>query len=196
MNESLKMVMVLFLITVVSGGSLALVDNATRAKIEINKEMALNAGLKLLIPEADTFTKNEVTHEGEKYILYKATKENTLVGWGFLLSGPGFQDKIEVVVAANAQVSQLIGIDILDQKETPGLGAEIDKPKFENQFKGLSIEKEIGYIKNVKPQAGSNQIQAISAATISTDKLLQIINKKVAKIKKLEEIMSSSGSEK
>ena len=135
------------------------------------------------------FEKTEVFQEKKKFIVYKGLKDNVLVGWGFLLSGTGFQDKISIVAATDPRISRLAGIEVLEQKETPGLGDNIKKENFRNQFRGLSVEKEIGYVKNRKPQPGSNQIQAISAATISTKKLLFIINKNIKMLRKNRAIL-------
>lgn len=186
MNESLRMVIVLSLIAILSGGSLALVDNATRERIAENKVKALNEALKVLIPTGEEFTKINVPTTGTPVTAFRALQGEKTVGWGFLLSGPGFQDKIEIVAATNPEITELLGIEVLDQKETPGLGAEMSKPFFTEQFIGLSVANEIGYIKNVKPAAGANQVQALSAATISTEKLLIIINKSIKEIKASE----------
>jgi electron transport complex protein RnfG len=183
MNESLKMVVVLSLIAVVSGGSLAVVDSFTRPKIEVNKVKAIKAGLKELIPGASDFRKMEIQGEGEKFTVYRGLKDNLLVGWGFILSGSGFQDKISIIAATDPDISALLGIEVLEQKETPGLGDNIKKEDFRSQFKGLSVMKPIGYVKNIIPVSGSNNIQAISAATISSKKLLAIINDNIKKLR-------------
>jgi electron transport complex protein RnfG len=183
MNESLKMVVVLSLIAVISGGSLAVVDSFTRPKIEVNKVKAIKAGLTQLIPEAADFKKMEIQEKGEKFTVYRGLKDDLLVGWGFILSGSGFQDKISIIVATDPGISRLLGIEVLEQKETPGLGDNIKKEDFRSQFKGLSVMKPIGYVKNIKPVSGSNNIQAISAATISSKKLLAIINDNIKKLR-------------
>ena len=188
MNESLRMVIVLTVIAIISGGSLALVDNATKAKIEENKLKSLKEGLKKMIPDAADFEKKEVTAGGETFVVYRAFKGDSTVGWGFLFTGSGFQDKISIIVASNPEITSLLGIEVLEQKETPGLGAKIGKEAFKKQFVGLSIEKEIGYMKNRKPEPGSNCIQAISAATISTKRLLKILNNGMEKIKDIEDL--------
>jgi electron transport complex protein RnfG len=178
------MVIVLSLIAIISGGSLAFVDSFTKPQIEQNKVKALKEGLRRLLRDAEDFEKIEIIQKKQKFIVYKGLKKNKLIGWGFLLSGTGFQDKITIVVATDPRISRLAGIEVLEQKETPGLGDNITKESFRNQFQGLSVEKEIGYVKNRKPRAGSNQIQAISAATISTKKLLFIINQNIKMLRK------------
>jgi electron transport complex protein RnfG len=193
MNESMRMVVVLSLIAVISGGSLAVVDSLTRPQIEVNKVKAINQGLKRLIPDADEFKKIEIREQGETYTVYRGEKNENLKGWGFLLSGSGFQDKISVVAASDPAISSLLGIEVLEQKETPGLGDNMKKDYFQDQFRGLSVLKAIGFVKNRKPDPNSNDIQAISAATISTTKLLAIINDNMKKIRNNKDIQAQIG---
>jgi electron transport complex protein RnfG len=193
MNESMRMVVVLSLIAVISGGSLAVVDSLTRPQIEVNKVKAINQGLKRLIPDADEFKKIEIREQGETYTVYRGEKNENLKGWGFLLSGSGFQDKISIVAASDPSISSLLGIEVLEQKETPGLGDNMKKDYFQDQFRGLSVLKAIGFVKNRKPDPNSNDIQAISAATISTTKLLAIINDNMKKIRNNKDIQAQIG---
>lgn len=188
MNESLRMVVVLSLIAVISGGSLAVVDSFTKPRIEVNKVKAIKAGLKELIPDARDFQKMEIQEKGKKFVVYRGLKDQQLVGWGFILSGSGFQDKISIIAATNPEISALLGIEVLEQKETPGLGDNIKKEDFRAQFIGLSVLKPIGYVKNIKPPSGSNDIQAISAATISSKKLLAIINDNLKRLRSHQKI--------
>jgi len=192
MSESMRMLVVLTLIAVISGGSLAVVDIFTRPQTAENRLAALNEGLRRLMPEAETFEKREVTTNGGTVTAYRGEKDGVLVGWGFLLSGSGFQDKITIVAASDPGITRLLGFEVLEQKETPGLGDNMTKEAFRAQFKGLSLEREIGYVKNAEPAAESNDIQAISAATISTEKLLMIINGNIKKIR-ASDILESRG---
>lgn len=196
MNESLKMVVVLSLIAVISGGSLAVVDNFTKPQIEINKVKAIKQGLNRLIPEATDFKEMEIREGGDTYTVYRGVRGDTLMGWGFILSGSGFQDKISIVAATNPEIKSLRGIEILEQKETPGLGDNIKTEGFRSQFRGLSVIKEIGYVKNQKPGPGSNNIQAISAATISSTKVLDIINDNIKKLRNHGKIQKQLGEKK
>ena len=67
-----------------------------------------------------------------------------------------------MLVAVN-QDYKLIAIEILDHKETPGLGDQIDKDWFKRQFKGKAEENLIV----IKGETDTD-IQAISGATISS----------------------------
>lgn len=60
---------------------------------------------------------------------------------GYLLGGkfPGFKTFISVMLALDQKYSML-GLEVLEHEEDPGLGAEIEKDYFKNQFKGRSFD--------------------------------------------------------
>ncbi len=59
----------------------------------------------------------------------------------YLLTGkfPGFKTHIAVMLALRTDFT-LIGFEVLEHEEDPGLGAEIEQPFFKNQFKGKPYE--------------------------------------------------------
>jgi len=148
------------------------------------------------MPDAGSFNKEDIKSNGKIIAIYRALKGDTLIGWGFHLKGSGFSDKIEIIVAVNPRITRLLGFEVLEQKETPGLGDNIKKEYFRKQFEGLSINTKIGFIKNRMPEKGSNKIQALSAATYSTRYLLDIINNNMENIRKIDKIKDIIGGEK
>ena len=74
---------------------------------------------------------------------YRATASGGAAGAGrelgvaFLFSGRGFWDQISGVLALTPDLNRVIGLAILSQKETPGLGGRITEPQFQGRFKGL-----------------------------------------------------------
>lgn len=60
----------------------------------------------------------------------------------YLLPGefPGFKTFISVMLALDPSYD-IMGLDITEQEEDPGLGGEISQPYFKNQFKGKSFDK-------------------------------------------------------
>jgi electron transport complex protein RnfG len=60
----------------------------------------------------------------------------------YLLPGefPGFKTFIHVMLALDPSFD-ILGLEITEQEEDPGLGAEIKQAYFKNQFKGKSFEK-------------------------------------------------------
>lgn len=60
----------------------------------------------------------------------------------YLLSGsfPGFKTFIQVILALDPSFA-VIGLEIMEHEEDPGLGGEIEQKYFKNQFKGKSFAK-------------------------------------------------------
>ncbi len=60
----------------------------------------------------------------------------------YLLSGkfPGFKTNIAIILALDPEYS-VIGLEVMEHEEDPGLGAEIEQDYFKNQFKYKPFEK-------------------------------------------------------
>ena len=74
---------------------------------------------------------------GERLLFKRTTPGRESVG--FLMGGMGFWDRIEAVVVLTPDLKQILNIQFMDQKETPGLGARIEEPWFTDQFQGLQV---------------------------------------------------------
>lgn len=194
MNSVVKqMFIVLMVVGSVSGMILAGTEQLTQPLIEKHKQEELKQSIFVVVPDAKTY--EEVT--GGEFRVFKCLDENNqLTGYAFLAAGPGFQGTIKMIVGIDDDLKTLLGMRVLEQLETPGLGAKIaedtPKPDFFEQFAGLhpdwtaddSIQDEQGvanaadfitYIKNLVPD-DPNEIQAITGATISSAAVIKILN--------------------
>lgn len=106
--------------------------------------------------------------------VYRAIKGDRQIGWVVPLKGQGFADKVELLVGFDAEVKNITGVYVLDQKETPGLGNKIVEDVWRNQFNNKSAEKKLVVIKT--PSNVENSIVAVVGATISSDTVCNIIN--------------------
>jgi len=97
------------------------------------------------------------------------------IGWVIRASGQGYADRIELLVGLDAKAERLLGIYVLDQKETPGLGDGI-RSSWRNQFAGKSALEDLKVVKN---EPKDNEIRAISGATISSKSVTKIVNKAI-----------------
>ena len=90
------------------------------------------------------------------------------------LAGMGLWGPIWGYVAFDADGSTIYGAFFDHQGETPGLGAEIAKPAFSDQFRGLSVEKEGNFVpvtvvkKGQKPDGDMDYVDGISGGTITS----------------------------
>lgn len=102
------------------------------------------------------------------------------------IEGPGLWAPIKGFLALEADRKTIRGISFYEQEETPGLGAEIATPVFTSQFKGKSIYDPSGkpgiVVKGGKANNPINEVDAISGATITSDKVQQLINVSIDKI--------------
>jgi electron transport complex protein RnfG len=87
------------------------------------------------------------------------------------------------MVGIQMDYSSLVGIEILESQETPGLGQEIETDNFKNQFKQLNTAPKIIYVKGEKPDQ-PNEIETITGATISSKAVVTILNKGIENLKK------------
>ncbi len=101
------------------------------------------------------------------------------LGWVIKGKGNGYADVIEVLIGLDRKAERITGLTVLFNNETPGLGNKITTEKFQDQFRGLDAAKPVGYEKSA-PAPGSNRIQAISGATISSESVCNIVNQAVA----------------
>ena len=108
------------------------------------------------------------------YVGYDADKK--LNGVAMSRGESGFQDVIMIIFGVDPITGKLKGMKVLDSKETPGLGDKIFKDMaFVNQFFAGPDTPLIP----VKPGTGKGEpgeIDTITGATISSKKLIEIIN--------------------
>ena len=110
------------------------------------------------------------------------------VGYGG--GGMGFWDRIDVVLALTPDLHTILNVQVLDQKETPGLGARIEEAWFTDQFTGLSVaweapaESRILVGANPAPNA-ANEVDAITGATQTSMALMRFLNDELALVREL-----------
>jgi len=183
MNTVIKMLITLAIIGVVSGGLLSEISNWAQPKIEQHRKEATEKAIYLVQPDAKNYKKVETVD----FELYKVSDENDNdLGYALPFEGNGFQGKIRLMIGVKPDLKELVGLEILEQSETPGLGTKVTEKPYTNQFKGLMAEPQVDWVKGVAPSK-PNEIQAITGATISSKSVVKIINDGLAKLRSAEE---------
>ena len=96
---------------------------------------------------------------------------------GYAVEGgePGFQDVVRLIFGYDPAAQQVLGMTVLESKETPGLGDKIEKDTlFVREFAGVRAP-----LAGVKRGAGSgdaHEVDMITGATISSRTVIDIIN--------------------
>jgi len=181
------------LLSLVYGGALAGVETALRETIAENKRKETYGRIPVLVPGADGDKTREVNRadqvivagaDGNRQRVYLAVAaDGTPVGWVLPASGQGFADRIDLLIGLDTQASTITGLYVLDQKETPGLGNLItSEVLFTNQFADRSADDPLTVV-TTDPISGSNQIKAITGATISSESVCATVNRALASFK-------------
>lgn len=171
------------------GLTLAGFNAAWSEEIERNQQAKFIDKAQKLLPEAMTFEiaasfdiqtpKGVVTTDIRKA---KDASGNT-IGWAFVCEGPGFADKIKLVVATDAEFKTVAGFDVLASNETPNFGDKIAHDFFNNQYKGIPVGQ-LTLLKVGDDKKIDSDIIAITGATISSDAVVKMFNNFLPEIQK------------
>ena len=162
MNNNLKMILVLFCVCVFSAFSLSFLYTYTKPKIEKNKILKEQKLKTQLIPNAENFVSKEIKNFGIVEECYD--KSQNLLGILLKSSCRGYGGDIEYIVGITAEINpKILSLKILSHKETPGLGANVEKEKFLSQFKDKNSQEIV-----LKKDNPLGKIDAISGATITS----------------------------
>ncbi len=88
---------------------------------------------------------------------------------------------ITLTYVVNSYNWKILGLKVVEQKETVGLGARISEDDFGNKFIGINAENGV---KSVPIKVMNNEFDAISGATVSSKSIEKIVNKSLLAIRK------------
>lgn len=162
---------VLAIICVVVTLALSSANALTHKKIEALAIETQNKAMAKLI-EADEYQEKNFL---DKWNYHIAIKDGETVGYIFNVASKGYGGDIQVMTAVNLD-GTIAAVEILDASgETPGLGQNVTKPDWYAQFTGL--KEDITVIKGGSANADSNEINAVTGATISSKAVTEAVNK-------------------
>jgi Na+-transporting NADH:ubiquinone oxidoreductase subunit C len=99
--------------------------------------------------------------------------------------GPGLWGPVEGFLCLREDMTTIHAVTFSRHEETPGLGGEISSDAFRGQFRGISVLDERGErgIRIVGDGAdGPNEVDAISGATMTSDKVEEMLNRVIERI--------------
>jgi len=172
MNEMVKMVVVLTVLTAFSGGLLASVRNGTAERIEIQQlKFVKGPAIKTILesaendPIADRFKVKDGENEYSVFVGKIGGKASNIAMESF---ATGYGGPVGVMVGINMDDDSVLGVGVTTHSETPGLGSRAkDDPEFVAQFKGGAVKDPFKVAKD------GGQINALSGATITSQAVCQ-----------------------
>lgn len=165
---------------------IALTFEGTQPRIALLRAQALEAAIFQVIPGAEQTrayvylpeTGFRSPTEGEAATLYAGyDAAGALLGLAIPAAGQGYADVIKVLYGYHPAAEAIVGFQVLETKETPGLGDKIEKdPSFLANFSALEVKMAeagdtLAYsIRTVKNGAKMRpwEIDGITGATISS----------------------------
>jgi len=184
--SSLRLVLTLAIAGLVSGMAIIGIYEATLPTITENKARELREAVFKVLPGVsqmqalvyrdDELVVVEAPEKDEPVIYGGYDEQGDFVGYAMPAAGPGFQDTIGILYGYKPAEKIVVGMEVLESRETPGLGDKIYKDAvWVSGFSALSVEPEIIAVKK-GTKSQPNEIDAITGATISSKAVVRIIN--------------------
>lgn len=158
-GESVKIAAILFAICAVITALLAGTNMLTEDKIAQNSLLEKQVACQAVLPEAEEF----VEFEGD-YDVYIAIRGGEVVGCTITTAAGGYGGDVTIMVGFDME-GDITGVDVIEHSETPGLGANADKPSFLDQFRS---EDGTGHSDDYAVTKDGGEVDAVTAATISS----------------------------
>lgn len=172
----------------------------TRPVIAEKRAAVLDQAIFFVLPKAKS-SASFVLSEG-RFLPYRAGEkglrvhagydaQKRLVGIAVEAQGTGYQDVIQLLYGYAPEREAIVGLRVLDSRETPGLGERIETDEaFLKNFERLdvSLSDDRSALKHpieaVKPGKKSSpwQVDTISGATVSSRAVAQILRRSSAKV--------------
>ncbi len=162
---------------------------ATIERVEANENLAFEKAVLTVLP--GLYNKEKSRSELHRTFVEQINSPDETSGGAYMLkdagqiityalpiSGQGFWAPIKGVIGIKADRQTITGIAFYEQNETPGLGAQITKDIFKNQFNGKIISSAGKPINMKRPSdvLGKSDVHAVTGATQTSTRLEKIIN--------------------
>ena len=170
--DKMSQILAAALITPAKGEAVADFNRYITSQYAVNAEGAH-------IESADAFkidvaAQSKLPADRRELPVYECTLADGAVKYIVPVYGAGLWGPIWGYVAFDADGLTIYGAYFAHQGETPGLGAEIEKPAFSDQFKGKTVFKDgrfrpVAVVKaGQKPLDGEDYVDGISGGTITS----------------------------
>ena len=168
MRDLFKLVLVLTLICAGTAGTLQILQTQLSPQIEMQVDLfirgpALN---RLFSQSAQELLKHKILyHRGNDQIpIFYILENQNFIKLGIERTGKGgYGGNVLVMIGVDLQSRKLIGLEIIQHSETPGVGSR-------KQWKNISIDK------TVELRSTGGQIDGISGATYSSQAVINATN--------------------
>ena len=200
-NRAFFAIIYMFAVTAFFSFILIGLARATERRVEANEQLAFERAVLEVFQLDTSISRTEIHDTFEKRILkpgessggaYVYKEDERVIGYAVPFEGKGFWAPIKGIIGIEADIETITAIAFYEQNETPGLGAEITKAKFCDQFIGRKLspsDRAVG-IKPLGSELKENQVHAITGATQTCTRLEKLVNEDINNWRgKMREVM-------
>jgi len=220
------------IVTVVLGLGLSVTADSLRERQSINEELDIKKNIlsvlgfslssdwendkiqslyeqninEFIVDKTGSILSSIESSNSDNYTIYQSRENDKVTGYAIPIAGKGLWGTMYGYFAIEPDAETVKGITFYRHKETPGLGAEVDKEWFQSNFIGkklidtngslVSVEVVKGYVSSTDPKS-MHKVDGISGATITGKGLttflkndLQKYEPYLSKVRKLNQIES------
>ncbi len=176
MRDIWKLVIVLTLICGISAAALQVARVNLSPVIEKQNDRYIRGPAleRLFDTPADQVLGNKLmlTLDGEVYPVFYKKENGKVTALAVEAAGKGgYGGDIRIMIGIDMVSHKLIGLEIIQHSETPGVGARVEKESFRKQWKNAPATGELAL------QQNGGKIKAITGATYSSKAVMDGTNK-------------------
>ncbi len=166
MKFYLKLGLILLAFCIVATALLAYINSVTAPRIAEQKRLEAEKAREELIPGASFGDPVAIPLEPGKQLEYYIARDpkdpTRILGYVFITDKYGYSSSVKTMAAVDSTF-RIINIKVIEQAETPGLGANcVSDPDFSAQFRTLGTDD----LKVDKD--GGTKVKSLTGATITT----------------------------
>jgi len=173
---------------------LSMTNQATVERVELNQELArqgaILSAMGIEAEGADEVQSEfaEVAGDAKSGLYVGSVDGRTVYAKEF--AGAGLWGTISGVLAVTSDFEEIVGIEIVDDNETPGLGGRINEAWFTSQFEGERIPQGGIEVRALEgdgdPDRDNGVIDGITGATRTSDSMEAIVNNELEQLQSEE----------
>lgn len=185
-------VVYMFVITAVFSSAVIGFSRYTGSRVQANRERSIETAVLKVLPdmydpglsavELHTRFETMIEQPSERTEgAYVLRKNGQTAGYALPVQGQGFWADIKLIIGISPGLDTITGLSVYEQRETPGLGAEITNKAFTEQFQGLKVSSGDIPVSFKRPGTDltEGEVHAVTGATQTSVRLEQFLNEQL-----------------
>jgi len=179
MRDIFKLGLFLLLVAGVAGAALSYVNGLASPLIAAQILQNKLDSFKEVYPQSDKVEDETALYLNDPHDpvvkeVNVAYRSGVPVGVIYAVETKGYSGPISLLAGFDIASARITAIKVLSQRETPGLGAKATESKFRDRYKDKGTDLALEVTKT--PPVKENQVQAITASTITTKAVTKGVN--------------------